>query len=378
VRRGTRAAYPSAVTRRLLARVSLALATGLAGACAGAPAEPGLVRYEFERPAMGTLFRLVLYAPDEPAARAAAEEAFARIRALDGSLSDYDPESELSRLGALSDDGPAGPVPVSDDLGRVLALSQQLARASDGAFDVTVGPLVRLWRRARRQDELPGEERLAAASAAVGFRKLELGDDGRVSLRARGMRLDLGGIAKGFALDEAVRVLRRRGLECVLVDGGGDLRVGAAPPGRAGWRIALVRGEAGGGPDLRESQDGLLLADAAVATSGDLERFFELGGRRYSHILDPRTGRALEERRLVSVVVPAAAAGTGDPGALADGLATAVSVLGPELGLRLVARYPGVSARVQAVGPSEAGDAGRVFSSAGFPLGLFCPTPSTP
>ena len=329
------------------ARSTPAVLAAAFAACAGPP----LARFEYAEPHMGTEFRVVLYAPYRSAAEDAAREAFERIAALDRAFSDYDPSSELERLGARSDEAaPTEPLAVSPELERVLVLSQELARASGGAFDVTVGPFVRQWRRARRLSEAPERAGLAEVASAVGYAKLELLGGGRVRLLAPHMRLDLGGIAKGFALDEARAVLAARGLERVLLVGGGDVLAGAPPPGRAAWRIELVGLDGTAGP--RETVE---LARAAVSTSGDLERFLELDGVRYSHIVDPRTGEALTERRLASVVAPSSA--------LADGLATALVVLEPRAGLELAASRPGVEARILA----QRGARTDLFRSTGFP-----------
>jgi len=245
----------------------------------------------------------------------------------------------------------------------VLAAAEDVARASGGAFDVTVGPLVALWRRARRQGELPAPERLAAARAAVGWRALALDRArGAARLGLAHMRLDLGGIAKGYALDAALAELARHGIERALVDGGGDLAAGAPPPGADGWRVG-VAGLDAAEPQADRAGMQLSLAHASLATSGDLERSFELDGVRYSHILDPRTGAALTERRLVSVRAPS--------GMEADAWATALSVLGPE-GLALVAERPGFAARVVVVTAAglrvfESGSLASALSSAGNP-----------
>lgn len=346
--------YRLGVLRRLLL-----LLLGLLGACR-AP----LVRHEFARGAMGTEFRLVLYAADASAAARAAEAAFARLAALDAALSDYRPESELSRLGRLSDEQvPTAWTALSSDFARVLALGEDVARASGGAFDVTIGPAVELWRRARRQGELPTPERLAAARAAVGYEALELDRArGAARLRAARMRLDLGGIAKGYALDAVLAELARHGIARALVDGGGDVAAGAPPPGARGWRVAIA-GLDSADPRADRAGAWIELAHGALATSGDLERSFELDGVRYSHILDPRTGRALTERRLVSVRAPS--------GALADAWATALSVLGPE-GLRLLPA--GCAARVAGLAPEGL----RLFESEAWRGAVFSDAPAPP
>ncbi|MBL9125524.1 MAG: FAD:protein FMN transferase, partial [Planctomycetaceae bacterium] len=193
-------------------------------------AEPErLERYDFTEKHMGVPVKIVLYAPDEAAANAAAQAAYARFAQLDKVLSDYDPESELMRLCRRA--GTPEPTPVSGDLWKVLRRSQELARATDGAFDVTVGPLVRLWRRSRREKELPSPKLLAEALAATGFESLVLHEDARaVALLKPGMRLDLGGIGMGYAVDEAMQVLEHHGIRRALIDASGDILASAPPP----------------------------------------------------------------------------------------------------------------------------------------------------
>lgn len=282
---------------------------------------------------MGMPFKLVLYAADADAANRASKAAYARIAELDGRLSDYQNDSELSRLSGTAGQGAA--VPVSEDLWKVLARSQELAERSEGAFDVTVGPYVRLWRRARRQHVLPSSERLDEAGRAVGYRGMVLDEAAKqVELKRPGMRLDLGGIAAGFALDEALAVLRRQGVSRALLDASGDILVGDPPPGAAGWRIGVAPLDA---PDGQPSCY-LTLVNAAVTTSGDAWQYVEIGGVRYSHIVDPRTGLGLTERSSVTVVAPDCTT--------ADSLATAICVLGPEPGAALAEDTPGVAALI--------------------------------
>lgn len=275
-------------------------------------------RFEFSAPYMGTLARVVLHAPSRSAAESGARAAFARIAELEARLSDYRSASEVSAL-ARAAGGPARPV--SPDLLAVLVRAQDLARRSDGAFDVTVGPLSLLWRSARRRGELPSPEDVEAARARVGHASLLLDPLTRRCRLARpGMRLDLGGIAKGYAADQALAALRRRGLRSALVTLGGEVVAGAPPPGRRGWTVAVRTP----GPEPAP----IVIRDAAVSTSGDAEQWLEVEGVRYSHVLDPRTGQPLVGRRSVTVVAR--------EGALADGLATALSVLGAERGLAFV------------------------------------------
>jgi thiamine biosynthesis lipoprotein len=308
------------------------LVIGLALCSSGSSSEqPELKRFEFTQTHMGSEFKVVLYCAEEQAASVASQSAFARIAELDQELSDYDPESELMRL---CDRAGMGPVKVGEDLFRVLEASQVMSARSDGAFDASVGPLVHLWRRARRTRKLPDAHKLAEARERVGYQNIHMDSRARtVDLARPGMKLDLGGIAKGFAAQEALKTLQTRGIRRALVAGAGDIAVGDPPPGREGWTIAVA-------PlgSKAEGQEGrfILLKNAAVSSSGDAERYVEIDGKRYAHIVDPRTGLGIVNRAGVTVV---AADGT-----TADALDTAVYVLGPERGLPLVENVEGAAA----------------------------------
>jgi thiamine biosynthesis lipoprotein len=280
---------------------------------------------------MGLPFRISLYAPDETTAKAGAEAAFARLAELNAIMSDYDSDSELSKLSHTSGQGKA--VPVSDALWKVLTRAQEFAARSDGAFDITVGPLVNVWRRARHKAELPAPALLAEMKARVGFKNLRLDPVRQTAeLLVPEMRLDLGSLAKVFAIDEALAVLRRRGLSRALVAGSGDMSAGEAPPGQAGWRVEIAAFDAPGAPPAQI----VWLRNCSLATSGDTYQRIEIGGKRYSHIVDPRTGLGLTDHSLVTVMA--------DDGMTANGLSTTVSVLGPERGLKLVEETPNAAA----------------------------------
>jgi len=299
----------------------------------GSLAAEELNRYEFIQAHMGVPFRMVLYSDSQMAANLASEAAFARVAELDLALSDYNPESELRRLCRTAGSGSA--VPVSDELFDVLDRSIEMSRRTDGAFDVTVGPLVRLWRRARRQKEMPTPERLAEARERVGFRFVKLDEEAQtVELTTPAMLLDLGGIAKGYAVDEALRVLAEQGHDVAMVDASGDLAVGKAPPESNGWRIGLASLKA---PDAAPDRF-LVLTERAVATSGDAFQFVEIDGVRYSHIVDPHTGLGLTVHSSVTVVSRHCTD--------ADALASAVSVLGPEAGIELIEDTPAAAALI--------------------------------
>jgi FAD:protein FMN transferase len=302
------------------------------GCRATAPPVQSLQRYEYNRPAMGTLFTITLFAPDEESARSAATAAFRRIDALEDVMSDYQADSELNRLRELP---PGKPAPASADLFEVLRRAQKLAELSGGAFDPTVGPYVRLWRFSRKRKVLSSQAEMAVAAAAVGYRKLRLDSQSRtVTLLAPNMQLDLGGIAKGYAADEALRLLKGRGMPRALVAASGDIAIGDPPPGQRGWKIAISGMDA----DAVSATPTLLLKNCGVSTSGDTEQFIEIDNVRYSHIVDPRTGLGLTNRIQATIIAPHTTA--------SDSLATTVCVLGPKRGLALVNSLPRVAALV--------------------------------
>lgn len=261
---------------------------------------------------MGTRCRIVVYGAVEAEAAAACAAAFERIAGLETVLSDYREDSEASKLVRKE---PGLWHPVSVDLARTLRLALSISEASGGAFDPTLGPLTELWRASRRSGRLPRRDELGEAVLRSGYGLLEVDpQEDRVRFETPGMKLDFGGIGKGLAADEALLVLRSLGHGSALIDFGGDLVAGDAPPGEAeGW---LVRVRDGVGR-TRE----LWLVNAAVATSGDLEQFVEIDGVRYAHIVDPVTGLGLTCRVAATVIA--------DAGWMADALASAACVLGP-------------------------------------------------
>jgi thiamine biosynthesis lipoprotein len=216
----------------------------------------------------------------------------------------------------------------------VLTAAQSLSEKSNGAFDATVGPLVKLWRRARREQQMPSSGRLEEARSAVGYQHLKLDPAARTArLERPGMRLDLGGIAAGYAMDEALAVLRSQGVSRALLDASGDIVVGDPPPHQRGWRIGVAPRSADGPPSQY-----VLLSNSAVTTSGDAFQHVEIGGKRYSHIVDPHTGLGLTDRSAVTLIA--------HDGITADSYATAVCVLGPKRGLELVEATPGAAALI--------------------------------
>ena len=316
-----------------MARSSMCVRLGALVCCGAAVATAAageLRRFEFVETHMGSPFKILLYCADEGAARRASRAAFDRVARLDSALSDYDPESELSRL-AASAGGPA--VVVGTDLFGVLKASRDWYDRTGGLLDPTIAPVGRLWRRARREHRLPDPAKVADALPLVGMDKLILDESARtVTLTRPGMKLDVGGIAKGLAAQAAIDVLREQGVDRALVAGAGDIVVSGPPPGTEGWTIGVATLE----PSKEEPEIYLSLRDCATSTSGDAERFVVIDGRRYSHIIDPRTGRAVEDRASVTVVAP--------DGTTADALETAVYMMGPEKGLAWIDSIPGAAA----------------------------------
>lgn len=291
---------------------------GTVSGCASAP-DAALERHEYRQVVMGVEARVVLHAPSEDRARAAAAAALARMNELDAVLSDWRADSELMRLCAQA--GGAA-VAVSRDLWTVLEAALEMAAETDGAFDPTVGPLTVLWRGARATGTTPSAADVAAARALVDWRRVEMDPAARaVHLAVAGMRLDLGAIGKGYACDAALEVLRSHGCPRSLVQLGGDIRAGEPPPGRSGWTVRMPSGAA------------ISVADAGLSTSGDSEQHLDAGGRRHSHVLDARTGDALQGSGDVTALAPTAL--------LSDALATACGILGPAAAQGLLARHPG-------------------------------------
>ena len=242
---------------------------------------------------------------------------------LNAIFSDYDPSTELSRLSkAASQKQKAGP-----ELYKVLRYAQRVSRKTGGAFDLSIGPLSKLWRRAFRQQQFPKLESIEAAREMVDFKQIRLLPGRKVRLKSEGMRLDAGGIAKGYALDEAMQVIREEGIHSVLIDGGGDLLLADPPPGKKGWAVMTPIVNNSG----EQIDTTILLSNVAVATSGDTYRYLDWEGRRYSHIIDPRTGMGVSHGAMVTVVAA--------KGWMADALASAVSVLGPEEGMIALKKF---------------------------------------
>jgi thiamine biosynthesis lipoprotein len=284
-------------------------------------------RFEFKEMHMGMEVRIVLYAQDTTLARSAARLAFDKIEELENIMSDYRAESELRRLERRAGEW----IPASGALRYVLGVAADVATKTGGAFDPTVAPVVHLWREARRTGRLPTKAAIDSARRLVSWKRIEV-DVPRGLIRiAPTTRLDLGGIAKGAILQYVIQTLE--GLRMpALVEAGGDLVVSNAPPGEPGWRIAIA-------------DSTIVITDAAVSTSGPQHQFAEIDGVRYSHVVDPRTGMALTNDYEATVMHHNAT--------IADALATALTVMGPD-GLGLVRRhYPDAVLSVRRVSRSS-------------------------
>jgi len=287
------------------------------------------------RMVMGTFARAVVIAKDMDAAGKCIESGFTQINKVDDLMSDYKSDSEIS---SVNRDGFKKAVQLSQSTYEVLQRSIEFSKLTDGAFDVTVGPLVELFRKAKNKQVLPGRDEIADARSKVGFEKLKL--DGRnrtVQFTVEGMQLDLGGIAKGYAVDKAVETMQSHGAIGGMVDLGGDIRCFGAPlKGRDHWVIGLQN------PNILKDSAGrevllkLKMTNGAIATSGDYQQFILIEGKRHSHIIDRRTGTSTEGLSSVTIIA--------DNATDADALATSVSVMGSENGLELIEKIPGLEA----------------------------------
>lgn len=287
---------------------------------------------------MGTFSRVVVLARSEAIAQQCIAAAFKQQRRVDDLMSDYKDDSELSRVNR---EAFHEPVPVSEATFTVLEKAKEYSELSDGAFDVTIGPLGDLWRAAAEADTPPTEAQIAEARSKVGYEKLLLDPQTRtVRFAVEGMRLDLGGIAKGYAIDLSVQTMKQHGAAGGMVDIGGDVMCFGTPPrGKETWVVGLQDPTVA--PDDLATNKLLLtlkVKDAAVTTSGDYRRFTRIQDEKESHIMDRRSGHGANELVSVTVIAPDALR--------ADALATTVTVLGQEKGLALIERLPDTEAIV--------------------------------
>ena len=322
--------------RMIIAVMVLTLAASLGGSAAtrrerpAGPAPESL--FSETRPAMGTSFEVHLYAADRERARELFEAAFDEIERVEAALSNYRPSSELSRINAQA---ASAAVTTDPEVFGLLVRGFEYSRLSDGAFDMTVGRLMKAWGFFRGSGRFPSEEELARVREQTGWRRVGLDPARRsVSFLAPGLELDPGGIGKGYALDRVAELLREQGVTAALLaSGSSSIYALGAPHGKAGWAVRV--------PDPVERTRALstvTLKDQSLSTSGNYEKFFRMGGRTYCHIMDPRTGRPVEGVLQTTVIAPQATD--------SDALSTAVFVLGPERGARLLAGVAGAAGMV--------------------------------
>lgn len=292
----------------------------------GASADNAQVEgYEQAFPAMGTLVRLKAFHNRQETVAEAFKAVEKEVRRLEKILSDYAPESETSQL---TGSATMHSVPVSDDLWEMLQASNRWYEISAGAFDSALGQLTQLWRKHRRARRVPKPELVQQAISKSGWANIKLADSQSVQFQRSGIKLDFGGIGKGFIIDRAFEVLQAHGVEAALIDISGNMRCGKAPPGRKGWLIAIAGLERGGKP-LRV----VSLANQSIATSGDLWQFQIIDGVKRSHILDPKTGWGVAGPVAATVICKMAVD--------ADAAATIGCIAAPTESIRLVSDLGG-------------------------------------
>jgi thiamine biosynthesis lipoprotein len=289
---------------------------------------------------MNTIAKIIAVAPDEKTARLSIDSAFEKIYRLEKLMNRYDPNSQLSQVNRLA---AKEPVKVDGELFDILRQSVYYSRLSDGAFDITVGPLVDLWRKCAKANSMPTDKQLVRVKKIIGCDKLILdSNDLSVRFTIQGVSLDLGAIAKGFAADLAITQMKKAGAIGGLIDLGGQIGCFGTTEKKGNWIIG-VRNPA-------KSEDNkviarLALSDAAVSTSGDYERFYKIGDKHFSHIFNPATEKSADQLSSVTIIA--------SNGAQADALSTAVSVMGAQKGLKLIEEIPDTEAVIIKSGSNE-------------------------
>lgn len=302
-------------------------------------------RFEHRFPAMGIEIKLIAYAASQSQFEEAKRAAIATSQRLESIFSNYNKESECEKL---QDSAPhSNPVRVSNEMLEVLVHSQRINELTNHAFDPTIGAVTHLWRMARKRNRLPVPEKLTDAMQQSGWSKIQLDSNEKtILIKQKGLRFDFGGIAKGYAADKVLDVFKNHNIVCALVDFGGDIVAGEKPPGSNGWLVKIRSGH------KKHKYDLLALENCAVATSGDSQQRLTKNSVRYSHIIDPRSGKALENSCSVTII--------GRNGTIADALASAISVLGPEQGMKTLQKFPHAFARI------ACGQENKIFKSDGF------------
>ena len=278
----------------------------------------GQTRYQFSHPQMGTIFKIVLFVNVSLSGVYASQKAFIRLDELNLCLSDYREDSEINRLCRTSGTGEY--VKISNDLWHILQESAKAAQLSKGYFDVTIGPMTQLWRRMKRQKILPSPQQIAEARAKVGIENIIFNVENQsVMLKKQGIRIDFGGIGKGFAEDEMMKILQQNGIKSAMIEAGGNILVSETPTDSPrGWEIMIEKKKK-------------YLKNCGISTSGNAYQFVEIEGKKYAHILDPRTGIGFTKPRQVSVIAK--------DGTSSDWLSTALYLMPKKLGKALRAKF---------------------------------------
>ena len=290
------------------------------------------------RPLLGTFITITAFGPDQPTTHRAVTAAFQEIERVDSLLSIHKTNSETALLNASA---ASRPRKISSELRFVLTNALNIARRTDGAFDPTIAPLAQLWGFIWKDYRLPTAEELQRVLPLVDFRKVVISQDGAVSFQISGMSLDFGGIGKGYAVDRAIDVLKEHSITNAMVKAGGDLRVIGTPPGRNGWEVQIED------PTKKGERKTVLLRNGALSTSCNYENFFEIDGKRYSHIINPQTGLPVEGIVSCTVIAPTCLE--------SDAYATAFVVLGmdrslKEFGEEFGIRFVSADGRVRSTG----------------------------
>jgi len=272
---------------------------------------------------MGTLVEITVIPGNEKAIR----EAFEALKKVDLLMSTYKEDSEISILNR------EGKAQVSEETLEVIEDAIKFSNLTDGAFDITCRPLINLWKKAKKEEKVATEEEIEEAISLVGYQRIIL-EGNQIRLEKKGMQIDLGGIAKGYAVDKAIEALKKNGIKRALVNAGGDLYALGIDRQREKWQIGVQ--------DPREEDkiiDIIKVKDKAVATSGDYRRYFTLEGKRFSHIVNPKTGLTVQD-------VPISVTIIGPDATTTDALSTGVFVLGPEEGMKLIESLPEVEGMI--------------------------------
>lgn len=308
----------------------------LAGCC---PKQAPVVKQS--RLLMGTIVEIKVVGKGKAEAKEAINYAFSEIEKVNSLMSAYIEESEVSLLNR------EGKAKVSKETLEVIREAVKISSLSQGAFDITVKPLIDLWKKAKEKRKLPTKEEIEKVLPLVDFKNIEIRGN-TVSFKIEGMKIDLGGIAKGYAVDRAIKALKDEGIENALINAGGDIYALGLRGKEKPWIIGVRHPR-----EKNKILESLKVTNKAVTTSGDYERYFMLGGVRYSHIVSPNTGYPVSE-------VPMSVSIIAQNCTLADALATACFVLGPDEGIKLIESLPQVEGMIIASGMN-------IFYSKGWP-----------